>query len=102
MPHKLRRALSDLDLTTVQYMGWSGLKNGELLSKAEENGFAVLITGDKTLEYEQNMNNRAIAVVSLTVPHWPLIQAHTDKIALAIKGTTPGSFTRVQVGKFQR
>jgi hypothetical protein len=53
MPHKLRLALSAFDAVTVKYRGWSGLRNGELLYAAEAAGFAVFITGDKTLEYEQ-------------------------------------------------
>ena len=48
-PHKLRRALAEFDTATVQYMGFGGLKNGELLSAAEVAGFEVLVTGDKTL-----------------------------------------------------
>jgi hypothetical protein len=34
-------------------MGWGGLKNRKLLDAAERAEFDVLITGDKTLEYEQ-------------------------------------------------
>jgi hypothetical protein len=30
---------------TVAYMGWSGVKNGELLTLAEANGFNVVLTG---------------------------------------------------------
>ena len=48
------------------------MKNGELLSAAEVAGFEVIVTGDKTLEYEQNMKDRKIAVVSLSAPHWRL------------------------------
>jgi len=101
MPHKLRHALANVELVTVQYLGWSGLKNGELLDKAETSGFDVLVTGDKTIDYEQDMKDRKIAVVSLSAPHWPLIKPHVSRIVLAIEGAAPGSFTRVQVGIFQ-
>ena len=36
-------------MVTVTYMGWVGLKNGELLKAAETNGFDVFLTGDQTL-----------------------------------------------------
>jgi len=36
-------------------MRWGGLKNGELLKVAEEAGFDVFVTGDRLLEYEQNV-----------------------------------------------
>jgi len=64
------RSLIRLPFNT--YMGFGGLKNGELLSAAEVAGFEVIVTGDKTLEYEQNMKDRKIAVVSLSAPHWRL------------------------------
>jgi len=102
MPHKLRQALAEFDTATVQYMGFGGLKNGELLSAAEVAGFEVLVTGDKTLEYEQNMKDRKIAVVSLSAPHWRLIKDHVGRIAIAVEMSIPGSFTRLDCGKFAR
>jgi hypothetical protein len=100
--HKLRLAIKNHETFTVQFMGFSGLKNGELLRQAETSGFDVLITGDKTLEYEQDMRNRKIAVVSLSAPHWPLLQPHLIKILLAIERAFPGSFTRVECCSFSR
>lgn len=102
MPHDLRQALSSFDPVTVQYMGCGGLQNGELLTVAESAGFDVFVTGDKTVQFEQNMSQTKIGVVSLSAPHWPLIKGHIDRIALAIEGATPGSFTRVNVGVFGR
>ena len=102
MPHKLRHALAEFDTATVQYMGFGGLKNGELLSAAEAAGFDVLVTGDKTLEYEQNMKDRMIVVVSLSAPHWRLVKDHVGRIAIAVEIAVPGSFTRVDCGKFAR
>jgi hypothetical protein len=53
IPKALRKALAGFDVSTVQYMGWAGLKNGELLSTAEAGGFDVFVTGDKTVQFEQ-------------------------------------------------
>jgi hypothetical protein len=100
--HKLRLALADFETFTVQYMRFAGLKNGELLKQAEASGFDVFITGDKTLEYEQDMRNRKIAVVSLSAPHWTLVKPHVGRIILAVENATPGSFTRVECGIFLR
>ncbi|MGH9582666.1 MAG: hypothetical protein ACRD4O_07005 [Bryobacteraceae bacterium] len=49
-----------------RHMGFGGYKNGMLLQAAEAAGFDVLVTGDLSLEYEQNMAGRKIAVVSLS------------------------------------
>jgi hypothetical protein len=102
MPHKLRSSLRTFDVATVQYMGFSGLNNGELLNAAEKAGFDVLVTGDKTLEYEQNMSGRMIAVVLLSAPHWGLIKNHLERIAMAIEEATPASLIRVECGVFVR
>lgn len=65
IPEKLRSEFSDaLAVETVQYRGWAGLKNGNLLRAAEE-AFDVLITVDKGLQYQQNVGAREIAVVVL-------------------------------------
>jgi hypothetical protein len=44
-------------------MGWQALRNGELLDKAQEAGFEVLLTVDQNLRYQQNLQGRSIAVV---------------------------------------
>jgi len=41
------------EVFTVSYKGWAGLKNGELLQRAENDSIEVFLTGDQTLTYEQ-------------------------------------------------
>ena len=83
-------------------MGYAGLKNGKLLDSAEAAGFDVLVTGDKTLQYEQNMHRRKIALVSLSAVNWPVVERHVEAIVAAVDVAVPGSFTRVDVGKFSK
>ena len=45
------------EVLTVRRMGWLGKKNGELLGLAAFNGFDVFITLDKSLRYQQNLDN---------------------------------------------
>jgi predicted nuclease of predicted toxin-antitoxin system len=49
-PHVLKRLLTGFDITTVQDLGWTGIKNGALLQLAEQH-FDVLITSDQNLKY---------------------------------------------------
>ena len=49
LDHALRTLLGQHEVLTVTYMGWAGLKNGELLKAAEDSGIEVFITGDQTL-----------------------------------------------------
>jgi hypothetical protein len=45
-------------------MSWSGIKNGALLSLADAE-FDVLITIDQGFEYQQNLEERKIAILLL-------------------------------------
>ena len=48
-------------------MGWTGRKNGELLGLLTLNGFNLLITIDKSLYKQQNLDNFSVTVVMLNV-----------------------------------
>jgi putative NIF3 family GTP cyclohydrolase 1 type 2 len=102
VPHKLRLSLARNEVTTVAYGGWSGLKNGELLSAAEREGFDVFLTGDRGLEYQQNLANRKIAIVWLSTNNWPILKKHVARVAAAVEGARPGTFARVDCGLFAR
>ena len=45
--------------------GWSGKKNGELLQLMTQAGFAILLTTDQNLRYQQNLQQAGVAVVVL-------------------------------------
>ncbi len=61
LDHALRKLLEPHEVVTVTYMGWAGLKNGELLLAAESSGIDVLLTGDQTLTSGQNLTERHLA-----------------------------------------
>jgi hypothetical protein len=62
---RLGRALVGHYATSVQKKGWSGIKNGQLLTLAADNGFDVFLTGDRNLGFQQNASHLRIAVVVL-------------------------------------
>jgi hypothetical protein len=99
LPHSLR---DHHDTKPVAYAGMAGLKKGALLTAAEEAGFDVLVTGDKTLHYEQELSDRKIAVVSLSAVEWPVIGPHIAKIIAVIDQAKPSSFLAVDCGLFSR
>jgi len=55
LPHQLRAHLAKHETATTVYMGWGGFKNGALLKAAEDSGFDVLVTGDLSIERQQNL-----------------------------------------------
>ena len=46
-------------------MGWSGIRNGRLLTLADQNHFDVFLTGDRNLTFRQNTNRFQVSVVVL-------------------------------------
>lgn len=63
VPRKLTNDLRDYDVSTVPDMGWSGIKNGELLKKIEVEKFDCFITCDKNMEFQQDFKNYPIPVI---------------------------------------
>lgn len=98
LPHDLRRLLADYNIITVAYMGWAGVKNGELLRKAEQEGFDILITSDQGFPHQQNMGRRKLAILLLPTPNWNAVKQNVHQIEAAILGTEPGTVTRVPFG----
>ncbi len=51
VPLPLRQFLGSHEVTTVQLEGWTGVQNGELISRIDGR-FEVLILADKNLRYQ--------------------------------------------------
>ena len=102
MPHILRKFLDHHETETAAYAGFAGLKNGALLAAAEDAGFDVLVTGDRTLHLEQNLTGRRLSVVSLSAVSWPIIGEHVAKIVAAVDAVESGDFVQVDCGVFRR
>ena len=64
LPSKLARLLSGHDARTIHQEGWSNLSNGKLLDAAAGK-YDVFLTLDQNLSYQQNLGDRALAVVVL-------------------------------------
>jgi predicted nuclease of predicted toxin-antitoxin system len=62
---RLRRDLPGHTVESVPLLGWSGLKNGALLARAEEHQFDVLLTMDTNLAFQQDLSKFKIIVISL-------------------------------------
>ncbi len=102
LDHRLRKNLGSHEAVTASYMGWDGLKNGKLLRAAEDGGFDVLLTGDRTLCYEQNPGDRRLAIVAISSVEWRIVKDHLPQIVAAIDNAVPGSFQAVDCGTFSR
>ena len=91
LPIALWRLLTGCEARTVEYQCWKGIVNGDLLDAAESAGFSVLLTGDKTLRYEQTLPGRGIAVVILSDKQMGRIRfRRASGVNVALPG--PGAF----------
>ena len=96
-PVPLREHLNQHQVETAFERGWSSLTNGDLLARAEQEGFEIFVTTDKNLSYQQNLGGLSIAIVVLTSTSWPRIQKAVAAITQAIGSTVPGSFQEVDI-----
>jgi hypothetical protein len=96
-PRGIARVLSGHTVTTAKNRGWNTLNNGDLLTAAERAGFDVVITADKNMRYQQNLEGRRVALVILSTPQWPIVKLHLEKIAAAVNAATAGSYIEVNL-----
>ena len=66
-PVPIRPFLIGHTVRTAAEQRWDRLKNGELLTVAEQAGFEVFVTTDKNIRHQQKLAGRAIAVVVIGV-----------------------------------
>ena len=96
LPRKLVGHLLNHACRTVVECGWSGKKNGELLGLADPE-FDVLLTLDKNLPYQQNLDTKRIAVLIVRAPSnriQDLLRVIPDCLA-ALESIQPRQVVRV-------
>jgi predicted nuclease of predicted toxin-antitoxin system len=94
VPRLVKLRLPQLNISTVQEMGWAGIRNGELLHRAEEL-FDVLITADRNLRHQQNLSGRNLAILVLPsnqVTHVTRLVPTVETLLTTIK---PGAVVEV-------
>lgn len=77
-------------------MGWSQLSNGDLLRQAEAL-FDILITTDQSLQHQQNLTGRRLAILSLWTTSWPKLQYHLPEIIAAVATLDAGDFVELNL-----
>ena len=86
-PADFAKLLVKHDVSTVHSLGWSGVKNGELLRRAD-GVCEVFVTLDRSLEFQQNIKLLSFGVVVVRsisnrmdlAPHVSSILAAADSV----------------------
>jgi hypothetical protein len=100
VPVAFRHHLPGHVVHTVEWAGFKGLKNGELLQRAAEEGYEVLITVDQGIPRGVNRETLRIAVVlvqSTTNQLEDLLPA-ADEVLRQVAGIRPGEIAVVSAG----
>lgn len=100
LPVKLMYRFKEINpvfkVSTVTAQEWTGVKNGRLLDKAEEN-FDVFVTIDQNLFYQQELSKYNIAVVAIKAKsnRYKDLLEFVDPVSKIIKDAEIGKFYTV-------
>jgi hypothetical protein len=74
--------ISGHEIKHAREMGWAELENGDLIAAAEGAGFAVIITADKRMQYQQTITRRRIGILVLNSRfiRWDFIAALAPQV----------------------
>ena len=91
---RLAREIVGHEVKTARQMGWSTIKNGELLKLAEKE-FQVFVTVDRNLSFQQNVPAFPIAVIVLRAKSNRLsdLQPLVPELLASIPTAKPGTVT---------
>lgn len=78
-------------------MGWSGVKNGDLLRLAAAS-FDVFITVDKNLPYQQSLATLPLAVIVLDAQSndLPALLPLVPKLEATLRDVLPRTYVRIE------
>ncbi len=93
---RLSRDIVGHEVRSARQMGWTTIKNGELLSLAAA-AFDVFVTVDRNLSFQQNLPNYPVAIVVLCAKTNRLydLRSLVPDLLVAIGRAAPGKATLV-------
>ena len=97
LPRQLALEFSEFECRTVRQQKWTGFSNGELLRKAESEGFNVFVTADQNLQYQQNLSNSNLGIIVVAARSNRIndLKPLVPKIKESIKTVKQGQTMRV-------
>ena len=96
VPWPMHKLLAGHECMTAQRRGWGGIKNGELLKRAEAQ-FDLFITSDQGIQYQQNLSGRRIAILQLSTNKLRPIVAAAALLQTAVAGMQPAEFRTLNI-----
>ena len=96
---RLARDIVGHDVKTARQMGWTAIKNGELLALASRQ-FEVFVTVDRNLSFQQNLVSYPIAIIVLCAKTNRLAELKPliPKLVAVIESALPGGVELINAG----
>ena len=100
LKYRYQEIIPEFQVSTVTGQGWTGIKNGELLEKAQEE-FDVFVTIDQNLSYQQKLSKYSIAIVALKAKsnRYKDLLAFIESVSEAIENAEEGKFYEIALSK---
>jgi len=97
VPEAFGKMLDGHVVDHVVRLGWAGTKNGNLLKRAEEHGYELLVTHDKGFEFQQNMSERSVSIIVVRPKSQGLValMAISSRLLDVMSVIEPGSVVRL-------
>ena len=96
-PAPLRGELLGRSVDTAAEKDWDSLVNGDLIERAEQEGYEILITTDQSMRYQQNLAGRRLAIIVLLRTAWPYVRLRIEGILEAVAEAQPGELREVPI-----
>ncbi len=97
LPIGVRQFLPDHQVLTAAYAGLAGISNGEMISRAIDEGFDVIVSLDRGIPHQQHLDQYPIGFVLIPHNDVDLIRPYADDLADAVATIASGRARRIGV-----
>ena len=94
VPVPLRKKLAGHEVITCKEKGWDQITNGDLIAQAETL-FDAFVSTDQNLKYQQNLENRKIAILVLPTTSWRKLEQNAASVMHALDTLKAGQYQGV-------
>ena len=84
VPASLADYLAGHEVELAASLGWEEIPDGELLQRACQDGYDLLITADQGIRNQQRVVDFPIAIVELSTPNWPRLDRYHERVRQAL------------------
>ena len=95
LPIGVRQLLPGHEVVTAAYAGLAGVSNGEMISQAMSKGFDVIVSLDRGIPNQQNLDRYGIGFILIRHNDTDLIRDYAGELLDAIANMTPGLVVRI-------